>query len=57
MGLKITAMLHQNLLRRQILMKFPAGSLVMAKNELRKAKSEEKFTGPFKVKERTVNGT
>jgi hypothetical protein len=37
--------------------KFPVGSLVMAKNELRNSKAEERFTGPFKVKNRTVNGT
>jgi hypothetical protein len=37
--------------------KFTVGSLVMVRNELRKSKDEERFTGPYKVKERTVNGT
>jgi len=36
--------------------KFIPGSLVMAKNELRTQKAEERFTGPFLVKQRTVNG-
>jgi hypothetical protein len=29
----------------------------MARNELRTSKVEERFTGPYKVKERSVNGT
>ena len=37
--------------------KFTNGSLVMCKNELRKSKDEERFTGPFKVKSRNTNGT
>jgi transposase InsO family protein len=37
--------------------KFTPGSLVKCKNELRKAKVEERFTGPFKIKSRSPNGT
>jgi transposase InsO family protein len=37
--------------------KYPDGCLVMARNELRTAKVEERYTGPFKVKGRSANGT
>jgi hypothetical protein len=36
--------------------KFKPGAIVMVRNELRSRKAEERFTGPFKVKERRENG-
>jgi hypothetical protein len=36
--------------------KFLPGALVMAKNELRATKTEERWTGPFKVKRRSESG-
>jgi hypothetical protein len=43
--------------KRLIRDKFLPGALVMAINELRKKKTEERYTGPFIVKARNVNGT
>jgi hypothetical protein len=49
---------QKNFLKNNLIInnKFPSGSLVMARNELRTSKVEERFTGPYKVKERSVNG-
>jgi hypothetical protein len=36
---------------------FPAGSLVMVRNDTRSKKTEERFNGPFTVKRRTQGGS
>jgi hypothetical protein len=43
--------------KRHRMKEFPAGSLVMVKNDTRSKKTEERFTGPFTVKRRTQGGS